>query len=496
MRILLDTNIFIYREEDRLLADNLRDLLKTLSKIRVETLIHPLSLEELKKYKDEKRRDITLSKVGTYSTLELPPDPKKDQKFIEIIANELEIDDYILYAVYKDAVDFLITEDRGIYKKAGKLGMSDRVLLIDEGRGIFENYLHKGRVFTPPALKEDFVYNLNFEDPIFYTLKQDYPNIKDWFEKKSREGRKCWVHHQEDGSIGALLIYKFEDEPIEAIPPLPKNKRFKISTFVVSNIGYKIGELFIKLSIDLSIRNGLFEIYLTHFTKSEDRLVDLISEYGFLKVGINKNGEDIYLKKLTVISEEIADLHPLDLAKRYYPSFYDGEDVRKFIIPIQPEYHNRLFTDFEGRQTKVNEHLGEFIVEGNTIKKAYLSHSRITKMRAGDVILFYRSIDQSKITSIGVIESVFKGIVSVDELTRIVGKRTVYNHNEIEDFVQKPTTVILFLHHFHLKNPLSLNRLEDMGVLSSAPQSIIEITNEKYNKIKRNGEINEHFTVH
>ena len=152
MRVLLDTNIFIYREEDRLLTDNLRDLLKTLSKIKVETLIHPLSLEELKKYKDEKRRDIILSKVGAYSSLELPPEPNKDQKFIEIITKEIEIDDYILYAVYKDAVDFLITEDRGIHKKAGKLGMSDRVLLINEGRGIFENYLHKERIISPPHI--------------------------------------------------------------------------------------------------------------------------------------------------------------------------------------------------------------------------------------------------------------------------------------------------------------------------------------------------------
>jgi len=495
MRVLLDTNIFIYREEDRLLGDNLRDLLKTLSKIKVEVIIHPLSLEELKKYRDGNRRDVVLSKVGAYPSLELPPDPKKDRRFIEIIAKKMENDDHILYAVYKDAIDFLITEDRGIHKTAGKLGISDRVLLIDEGRGIFESYLHKERIISPPALKEDFVYNLNYEDPIFNTLKQDYPNFKDWFEMKSREGRRCWVHHQEEGSIGALLIYKFEDEPIDAVPPLPKKERLKISTFVVSNIGHKIGELFIRLSIDLSINNRLFEIYLTHFTKPEDRLVDLISEYGFLKVGIMENGEDIYLKKLKIDVEDTTDLHPLDIAKKYYPSFYDGINVKKFIIPIQPEYHNRLFIDFKGRQTKVNEHLGEFIVEGNTIKKAYLSHSKVTKMRPGDIILFYRSHDQSKITSLGVIESISLSIQNVDDVTRIVGRRTVYAYSEIEKFVEKPTTIILFLHHFHLKNPLHLDELKDMDIISSAPRSIVEIAHNSYLKIKKRGEIDEYFTI-
>jgi hypothetical protein len=143
----------------------------------------------------------------------------------------------------------------------------------------------------------------------------------------------------------------------------------------------------------------------------------------------------------------------------------------------------------------VNEHLGEFIVEGNTIKKAYLSHSKITKMRPGDIILFYRSQDQSKITSLGVIESISLSIQNVDDVTRIVGRRTVYAHNEIEKFVEKPTTIILFLHLFHLKNPLHLGELKDMDVISSAPQSIVEIAHNSYMKIKKKGGIDEHFTI-
>jgi len=33
-----------------------------------------------------------------------------------------------------------------------------------------------------------------------------------------------------DGSLGAVLIYKFEQETIPSLPPLPEKKRLKIAT--------------------------------------------------------------------------------------------------------------------------------------------------------------------------------------------------------------------------------------------------------------------------
>lgn len=491
---MIDTNIFISREDNDILPDNLQELLRLLSELKAEILIHPLSFEDLKKNQDKKRQEIMLSKIRAYSFLEFPPDPKKDQGYLDSVGRVIGIDDIILYAVHKDAVDFFITEDRGIHKKAKRLGVDERVFLINEALPIFKNYKHKERIISPPALKRDFVYNLDLEDPIFDLLREDYEEFEVWFKKISREGRKCWVHYREDGGIGALLIYKFEDEPVDSAPPLPKKKRLKISTFVVTDVGHKIGELFIKLAIDISIKNDISEIYLTHFTRPEDRLVELISEYGFYKAAVNQRGEEIFIKRIGVEAEMIEGLSPMEIAKRVYPCFYDGEQVKKFIIPIYPEFHSRLFTDFRERQTKIIEHAGSFIVEGNTIKKAYLSHSRIRKMDAGDIVLFYRSKDQSSVTSIGVIESVNTKVRDAEKIIRFVGKRTVYSRDEIEEFAKKPTTIILFRHHFHLKNPLHLDKLKELGVLAGAPQSIIEIDHDKYLKIKERGGVDERFT--
>lgn len=61
---------------------------------------------------------------------------------------------------------------------------------------------------------------------------------------------------------------------------------------------------------------------------------------------------------------------------------------------------------------------------------------------------------------------------------------------------QKPTLVILFRWHFHLPNPLKLSELQDLEILKRAPQSIHEINHEKYQKIKKEGNIDERFTIY
>ena len=135
MNILIDTNIFIYREDYHIIPENLQNLLKILNSSKVEILIHPKSIEELHRDHNEDRKKVVLSKINTYSKLELPPDPTKDANFLNTVGHPLKPNDYVdnavLYAVYKDAVDFLITEDKGVHTKAIKLNIKDRILLID-----------------------------------------------------------------------------------------------------------------------------------------------------------------------------------------------------------------------------------------------------------------------------------------------------------------------------------------------------------------------------
>jgi predicted nucleic acid-binding protein len=498
MRVLIDTNIFIHRENDHIISYDLQQLLSVLNKLKTELLIHPLSLEEIKRDQDTRRQAVMLSKVGAYPLLEMPPVPGEDHKFFNIIerkddAHDL-IDNHILYTVYKDAVDFLVTEDRDIHKKAIKLGIDNRVLLIAEALTVFRGHLQKDSIIIPPALERKPIYNLNLSDPFFDSLKEEYPEFDDWFKKIKREGRNCLVNYKDDGSIGALLVYKFEDEPIDATPKIPRKKRIKLSTFKVAQFGYKIGELFIKLSIDIAISNGVAEVYLTHFIQPDDRLIELITEYGFRHVGTNSRGEAIYMKQLFPEPTEAKGLSPFDITKLYYPSYYDGADVKKFIVPILPQYHSRLFTNYKDRQIELAESAGYFIVEGNTIRKAYICNSRIKRTAQGDLILFYVS-ERRQLISVGIVEAAFGGLQDYRGIIKLVGKRTVYSVKEIQSIAKKPSLVILFWQYWHLRQPLSYLRLKGMGILKGPPRSIMQISEEEYSLIKEAGEIDERFTI-
>lgn len=122
MRILIDTNIIIYREDDHIVPAVLQELLKSCSHLKFNILIHPKSVDELKKDTNEDRQKIALSKINTYPTLESPPDPKTDAEFMACVGQSSksndEVDNLLLYSVYRNAVAFLITEDKGIHKKA------------------------------------------------------------------------------------------------------------------------------------------------------------------------------------------------------------------------------------------------------------------------------------------------------------------------------------------------------------------------------------------
>ncbi|MCD4731030.1 MAG: GNAT family N-acetyltransferase [Bacteroidales bacterium] len=237
--------------------------------------------------------------------------------------------------------------------------------------------------FDPPLFQATKVNMLRYEDSFFDYFKQKYDDFEDWFFKESIQERDCWVYYTGD-IIGALLIYKVEEETIPCTSVvLPKKRRFKICTFKVDKIGNKLGELLLKHSVKLTVSLGIEEMYLTHFTEKEDKLIELIQEYGFNLICTKGNNEDVYVKKLVPDESDLKSHSPIEIAKQYYPCFYDGGQVDKFLVPIYPKFHNRLFIDIPDgkvRQTRLSEYQSDlipeneakFIVEGNAIHKVYL----------------------------------------------------------------------------------------------------------------------------
>jgi rRNA-processing protein FCF1 len=495
MRVLIDTNILIFRENHVAVPDNLQRVLNVLHSANVQILVHPLSVREIQRDRDEKRKAIQLSKIKTYAVLEDPPDPACDPDFAKVVGKARDegevVDHCLLYCVHRNAVDFLISEDKEIRRKSQRLGISHRVLGIGQSLDYLGKQLRQPRVTSPPAMREVPVYTLDIKDPIFDSIKRQYPDFEAWWTKISREARKAWVYRGKNARLGAILIYKKENEAIASSPPLPKRERVKICTFKVSEMGRKIGELFVKLSVKYAVETHSDEIYITTFPSGAEQLVELIREFGFESVA-EKNGEQVHLKRL------LADERPcsnIDISRLFYPSYYDGPSVRKFIVPILPEYHNRLFTEYERRQPRLTEYAGELIIEGNTIKKAYLCRSRVSRMYAGDILVFYRSKDEKALTSIGVVERARDVVGDAERIMRYVRNRTVYSKAEIETMAKKRTKVILFKWHFHFPNPLRLEYLLQKDIVRRAPMSIVRVAHEKYLEIKKAGGLDARFTV-
>jgi predicted nucleic acid-binding protein len=493
LRVVIDTNIFITREDYRLIPTNIQTLISALQKLNAQIVLHPLSIAEVERDKNKERSEIILSKVKTYLTIHEPPPVEADPEFLNIIGlprNEHESTDAnLLFCIYRDAADVLVTEDKGLRRKAEKIGLTERVLSVEDCLDYCEGRLENKALTSPPSIRLVPMHNIGLKDPIFDSLRDDYPEFDAWWKKASREGREAWVYKRQDSSLGAFLVLKLEDESIDCSPPLPRNKRVKICTVKVSEMGHKIGELFIKTAVQYALKNETFEMYLTRFTKNQDELVQLISEFGFYKAAKKNNGEDVYLKRL-LPNESVKS--PIEIASRFYPSFYDGRLVHKFVIPIRPEYHDRLFTDYRRRQVFLPEYRGRLITEGNTIKKAYLCHSKTRWISSGDLVLFYRSEDEQCITSLGVVEEAYSSS-NPNKILEYVGLRTVYNRDEIQDMTRKNVRVIMFTWLFHLPKPLKLTFLQQNDLLPMAPRTIVRITHEKYLRIKEAAGVDRRF---
>jgi hypothetical protein len=437
------------------------------------------------------------SKIRRYPILESPPEPNEEFfKQIGPIRDENDlIDACLLYAVYRFCADFLITEDREIRQRAKRLGVANKVLSVQSALDMFKKIHEKKIPRSVPFIVRKKPYELDLNDSFFSPLKKDYPFEK-WWQKISREERDCWVH-LENGKIGALLILKEEEEPLPLIEKtLPSAKRLKICTLKVETEGYRIGELFLKIAFEFCAKNRIFEAYITHFTTLGDSLVDLLARFGFEKIGeriTEGRSEDVYYKCL-LPPEDTLRFAPQEISQKWYPSLVDSERVKKFIVPVTPEFHDLLFPEFPGReQMRINDfYVSKIKIPGNTIDKWYLSHSRV-RISPGSLLIFYRSRYQ-QLTAIGVVHETFQSR-DPQKIKTFVKERTVYSDSEIEKMTKEGKVLaIKFRYHFYLTRPISIDFLKKHGILRAPPQSITSISHDGYRLIKREGNIDEYFT--
>jgi predicted nucleic acid-binding protein len=497
MKILLDTNIIIHREANKIYKPEIGELFKWIDNLRYSKYIHPLTVQELDRYKDPNALDAMSIKIKSYNLLKhqapLGEEILKVSKEIDNQDNDIN-DTQILNEVFEGRVDILISEDKKIHTKANLLGIAHKVYKI-------QNFLEKVISENPELInykvlaveKVDFA-QVNIKDPFFDSFREDYSEFNQWFNKKAEE--ECYVCYNEN-SLTAFLYIKIEnigsESYSEITPVFQPKKRLKIGTLKVSSNGYKIGERFLKTIFDNSIRFGVEEIYVTLFTNrpEQEQLIEMLEEWGFFYHGIKetKNGkEKVYVRKFGKnLPKDI--INP----KLTFPFF--SRETNKFIIKIEPQYHTELFPDsINTREDKSKYTKNE--AHRNRISKVYISHSKDRDLKSGDVVLIYRigeegtqKIFTSTITTICIVESVKTNFENFEEFFETCNRKTMISKEDLRNkwwdkFPKYKPFVINFLFAHSLPTPKpTIKDLIDLKIFQdskSIPLGIIKLSSEQF----------------
>jgi len=143
VNVLIDTHILILREFSKSVPRRVQDLFKILNSLSIKVVLHPLAKRSIKQDKNIIDSKILLSKLDIYPVLESPPNPNDNDKFLRYFGKattpEENVDQNLLFCIYKNKADILITEDPKIHENAGQIGIGDKVLSLKEAVLFFQD---------------------------------------------------------------------------------------------------------------------------------------------------------------------------------------------------------------------------------------------------------------------------------------------------------------------------------------------------------------------
>lgn len=494
MRALLDTNIIIHRENRKVSNYSIGHLFRWLDKLKIEKIIHPLSIGEIQKYRDPEVQKVFDVKLDAYNILNSSAIPTEEfirNTGVPVKTENDRIDNYLLYELMLGHVDILITEDRRLREKAIRLNLSHKVYSID-------TFISAASAANPSlieykmlAVKKERFGMIDINDPFFESFKAAYDGFTDWFMKKCDE--EAYVCRNDTNNILGFLYLKTEDrfENYSDITPafLPK-KRLKVGTFKVESTGFRLGERFMKIIFDNAIERDIDEIYVTLFTNRGElkALYDLALRWGFYEHG----------QKITNGKSETVLVKPLkqyDLGSSVQNNFPNlRNNCNKYILPIAPKYHTTLLPDSKLN----NENEVDFVgrePHRYALQKVYISWAQCDGVNPGDLFFFYRMGNPgtpkkytSVITTVAVVDKIIQNIASEAELLRLCQNRSVFTQEDLKAFWRDYGGSIKVLRFIYVKNltkRLTLEYLWKKGIVlaPNGPRPFTKISDEQFNMI-------------
>ena len=444
--------------------------------------VHPSQQEDIRRDRDELRRSIVLSRLEQYQPIPSPPvlsDIELQQYGWRQDSDNDRIDNLLLHALCRGAVHFLVTNDKGIHRKARQAQIQEQVHHLDQFLAFLVSQVEITK--SPPfGIQDRYLHEFSVHQSFFDSLRDGYEEFNDWYLKAAQAQRKAWCISDNE-AVQAICIYKQENAPciVDGGVALDGDA-LKLCTFKIGHDvrGRKLGERLLYTAFKYAVEHKIPYVYLHTFGREHEMLVSLCEDYGFKFAGKYNGRDDVYLKKMLPPNALEDQIDPLAFAVEYYPHYVENSGVKKFIVPIRPQYHNDLFADISDTARGLfADDPGMYGSQSNTIKKAYICHANTKHIAPGDLLLFFRTHDRMSIECVGVVEQTYRGN-DVGRVLPLVSKRTVYSKKEIEDRLQKEALVILF-RLMRTFPPIHHSVLKQIGVQGPI-QSIRSITHEQY----------------
>ncbi|OZI32437.1 N-acetyltransferase [Bordetella genomosp. 10] len=340
----------------------------------------------------------------------------------------------------------------------------------------------------------------NLADPFFDSLKRDYVEFSDWYQRKAGGGERAYVFYSDEGALDGFLYLKREDDAVlDVVPPLAPARRIKIGTFKINAHGTRLGERFMKKIFDHAVEQGATQLYVTIF-EHHGPLIQLFQTYGFRQVAnkITPNGiEGLYLREIRNGYDGPMPSYPL----------VNVNGAQPYLLALYPEWHTRLLPD----SILNNENLSivQDVSHTNSIHKVYLGAiPGMSNLRVGDPIVIYRTSDnkgpaeyRSVATSLCVIEEYrhINSFIDLDSFLRYCAPYSVFTDAELIGFWEKRKYphVLRFTYNIALHRRVTRQKLADeVGIDRAARWSLLPISDAQLCRIAQLGGIDESLIVH
>jgi hypothetical protein len=487
MNILIDTNILIPLEDTgKQLDTRFAELRRHVDELGYRLYIHPAQIDDLNRDRNEVRRNIVLSRIQQYTQIPQPPElsetERKKNGWGQSRDND-RVDNLLLHAVNRGAAHVLISNDDGIRAKAVRVSIQERVYRLDQALEFLARQKVAIPFSVPFGIRERFLHEFDVKAPFFDSLRQGYDGFDKWYLSGAQARRRCWSIANDIGTeLCALCIFKEESSPTVTDDGKQLiGKILKLCTIKVGETiqGKKVGERLLHTAFKYATENKYDWIYVHSNFQRHGHLLSLCADYGFKAVG--PYGQDqVFAKPMRpgLLGEPES---ALEYAIQYHPFFRNDTSVNKFIIPIQPQYHEDLFPDISDWSTGLfSRENATLNPQSNTIKKAYICKANTKMLSPGDLVFFYRSSDRKSIEVIGVVESAVHTSDSALALS-MVAKRTVFNNQQLSKLVEDGALIILFRLVKYIA-PIRLQALKKCGE-QGAFQSIRQIKSPQFDEL-------------